>query len=298
MWIFLGLISAFFLGLYDAVRKKALEDNPVIPVLFLASLTGALIFVPLIILSKIGLMHPENIFYVPGADVHQHILALLKSILVGASWIMTYSAMNMLPLTVVAPIRATAPIWTLFGAFFLFMEKLSGLQWLGVVFVLVCFFLLAMAGKSEGILFHRNKWIFAAVGGTILGAASSLFDKYLFSRYDNLFMQSWYAVYLVPVLFPSLLIWYRKRRKSKPFFWSPYIHLIGIILVISDFVYFYALTYPEALISILSVVRRSSVIIAFAAGAIYFRENNLKKKGVALAGILIGIILIFWGTLS
>jgi bacterial/archaeal transporter family protein len=298
MWIILGLISAFFLGLYDAVRKKALEDNPVIPVLFLASLTGALIFVPLIILSKTGLMHSGNIFFVPDSDAHQHLLAFLKALLVGSSWILTYSAMNMLPLTVVAPIRATAPIWTLFGAFFLFLEKLNSMQWLGVMIVLVCFFLLALAGRSEGIIFHRNKWIFAAVGGTLLGAASSLFDKYLFSRYNNMVMQSWYAVYLIPVLIPPLLIWYRKRRETKPFFWSPFIHLIGIILVISDFVYFYALTYPEALISILSVIRRSSVIIAFAAGALYFRENNLKKKGAALAGILIGVILIFWSTLK
>lgn len=297
MWVVLGLVSAIFLGVYDAVRKKVLKDNPVLPVLFLATLTGTVIFLPFIIFSRVGIIGQEAFFYVPRADAHVHFLTILKSILVASSWILAYSALNMLPLTIVAPIRSTAPLWTLIGAVIIFSERLNPVQWIGVLVVLAFFFLFALAGKREGIVFHRNKWIFAAVGATLLGAASSLYDKYLFSQYDNMFVQAWYQVYMIPFLLTALvLLWYPKRKIKTPFQWNFYIHLIGILLVVSDFIYFFALTDPNSLIAILSVLRRSSVVVAFTAGAIYFRENNLKRKGFALIGILAGVVLIFWST--
>ena len=298
MWVFYGLVSAVFLGLYDAVRKKALTDNPVLPVLFLASLTGAFLFIPLIILSHAGIIGQDALLYIPAADIHVHLLALLKSILVGSSWFLAYSALNRLPLTIVAPIRSTAPLWTLIGALIIFSERLTPVQWIGVLIVLIFFYTFSLAGRREGIAFHRNKWVYAAVGATILGAASSLYDKYLFGRYDSMFMQAWYSIYMVPVLLlPLMLLWFPKRKRMSPFRWDPLIHLIAVILVISDFLYFFALSDTESLISILSVLRRSSGILSFFSGALFFGERNLKHKGFALAGIFIGVVLIVLGTL-
>ena len=90
---------------------------------------------------------------------------------------------------------------------------------------------------------------------------------------------------------------YAIRSYYEPLSWNPAIPLIGILLVVSDFVYFYALSDDRALIAILSVIRRSSVIISFAAGALFFKEGNLKRKGLALTGILLGVVLIVVGTL-
>ncbi len=298
MWLVFGLCSAVFLGLYDALRKKVLTDNPVLPVLFLATLTGAIVFIPLIILSHAGIITEGALLFVPRADSFVHLLTFIKAIIVTSSWILAYSALNMLPLTIVSPIRSTAPLWTLIGAVIIFSEQLTPIQWTGVIVVLAFFYLFALAGKREGIIFHRNKWILAAIGATLLGAVSSLYDKFLFSRYDHMFVQAWYQVYMVPILLPFLFVlWYPKRKMKTPFHWNIYIHMIGILLIVSDFLYFYALTKQDSLIAILSVLRRSSVVIAFTAGAIYFKENNLKRKGLALVGILVGIVLIFWGTL-
>ncbi len=114
-----------------------------------------------------------------------------------------------------------------------------------------------------------------------------------------MFVQAWYSLYMIPVLTPLVLIlWYPRRKKLMRFIWSPYIHLIGVILLISDFLYFYALTFDDSLIAVLSVLRRSSVVISFASGAIFFGETNLKRKGLAMLGILIGVTLIVLGTLT
>jgi transporter family protein len=299
MWVLFGLFSAFFLGFYDAVRKKVLNDNAVFPVLFLACTTGGILFLPAILLSGSGVFNPGSLFYVPGGSGQMHILAVIKSVIVGSSWFLAYNAISRLPLTIVIPIRSTGPMWTLMGALIVFHERFTPVQWSGILMVLIFFYYFTLAGRHEGISFFRNKWIFAAIGATFLGALSSMFDKYLFSNYDRMFMQAWYSIYMIPVLFPALmLIWYPRRKKGTVFSWSIYIHLIGVILIISDFLYFYGLSQEGSLIAVLSILRRSSVIISFAAGAIFFGESNLKRKGLALTGIMVGIALILLGTLG
>ena len=47
----------------------------------------------------------------------------------------------------------------------------------------------------------------------------------------------------------------------------------------ADFAYFYALSLPGAMISIVSMVRRGSVLVSFLCGALLFREKNIKSKG-------------------
>jgi transporter family protein len=299
MWVFFGLFSALFLGLYDAIRKKVLGSNPVIPVLFLASFTGAVIFLPFILLSRIGLINSGFMLYIPKGSFDEHLLALYKSILVGSSWFLAYNALSQLPLTIVIPIRSTGPMWTLIAALIIFDERFTPVQWIGIITVMGFFYYFTLAGRKEGINFFRNRWIFAAIGATLLGGASSLYDKYLFSHYDRLFIQAWYSVYMVPVLFPVLMLaWFPRRKTLTKFSWNFSIHLIGIILVVSDFLYFYALSNEGALIGVLSILRRSSVVISFMAGAVFFGERNLKRKGLALAGILLGIALIILGTIG
>ena len=48
----------------------------------------------------------------------------------------------------------------------------------------------------------------------------------------------------------------------------------------ADFAYFYALSLPGAMISIVSMVRRGSVLVSFVCGAVLFRERNLKAKAI------------------
>jgi transporter family protein len=299
MWVALGLFSAFFLGFYDVVRKKVLTNNAIIPVLFLASSTCGLIFVPFVILSHFGIIPPGAILYIPPVTPAMHAMFFLKSVIVGLSWFFGYFALSNLPLTIVTPINSTGPLWTLIGALIIFGERFSGFQWIGIIVVLFFFYIFSLAGKHEGIVFSKNKWIYAVVAGTMLGAVSSLYDKYLFRNYDRIAVQAWYSIYFVPVFLPFvLLIWYPKRKKTPPFLWSRLIPIIGLALVISDFLYFYALSEKDSLIAVLSVVRRSSVIVSFTAGAIFFSEQNLKRKSIALAGIFIGVISIIIGSMK
>lgn len=298
MWVLLGLISSFFLGIYDVSKKWSLNDNAVIPVLFFATLTGMFIFSPFLLTSHLAPAYSSGqIWYIPQQTQTAHLHFMIKAVIVGTSWILAYFALKNLPITIVTPIRASSPLWTLIGALIIFNEQFNLLQWTGMILTLGFYYIFALIGRKEGIQFSKNRWIYAIVLATIIGAGSSLYDKYLIARYDRLAVQAWFSVYLVAFYFPVLLLlWYPARKRNTPFQWRHSIVLIGIFLIIADFTYFYALSYTESLIGILSSLRRSSVIISFAVGAMLFKDKNLKAKWYVLVGILAGISMIYLGS--
>ncbi len=297
MWLFLAIFSSIFLGFYDVLKKSSLKENAFIPVLFLATFTGAVLFLVIVIGSVVGIIPEGNIMFVPKVPIEQHFMFFLKAVIVGTSWFLSYMALSNLPITIVVPIRATGPFWVLIGAVIIFKEHFTPLQWIGIVVVLTFFYIFSLAGKKEGINFFKNKWIFAIIAGTFVGAISGLYDKHLMNHYDRMAVQAWFSIYMVFVMLPFLLILWYPKRKSAPFEWRWAIPAIGIVLSLADFLYFYALSDPDSLIGIVALIRRGSVIIAFSLGAILFKEGNLKRKSVALAGIMVGIVLLVVGSL-
>ena len=72
--------------------------------------------------------------------------------------------------------------------------------------------------------------------------------------------------------------------------------MISILLTAADMVYFVALSDTDAMISVVSMIRRGSVVVSFACGALLFRERNLKAKTLDLALIIIGMVFLYFGS--
>jgi len=90
------------------------------------------------------------------------------------------------------------------------------------------------------------------------------------------------------------ITWFPKAEKRKAFIWRWSIPLVGILLQTADYFYFRALQDPDALIMLLSAIKRSQIIIAVVIGGLIFKEQNKRKKLVPLAGIMIGVFLILY----
>lgn len=303
MWLAFAFLSAALLGFYDVFKKQSLKDNAVLPVLFLNTLFCSLIFLPFILLSAFGSLE-GSVFYVPvvGWEVHQYIV--LKACIVLSSWVLGYFGMKHLPITIVGPINATRPVMVLVGALLVFGERLNIYQWIGVLLAVFSFFLLSKSGKKEGIDFKHDRWIYAIVGAAVLGAVSGLYDKFLMAPVeqggiglDRMVVQGWYNIYQFLMMGVMLiLLWWPKRKTTTPFHWHWAILLISIFLSAADFVYFYALSLEGAMISIVSMVRRGSVIVSFLFGAMIFKEKNLKSKAFDLLLVLLGMLFLYWGS--
>ena len=304
MWLILAFMSAALLGCYDSFKKEALRENAVLPVLFLNTLFSSLIFLPFIILSATTHTLDDTVFFVASGGWDEHKYVLLKALIVLSSWVLGYFGMKHLPLTIVGPINATRPVMVLVGALLVFGERLNGWQWAGVALAILSFLMLSRSGKKEGIDFKHDHWIWMIVGAAALGAISGLYDKYLMAPVESggvglnrMLVQSWYNIYqCFMMLAMLLLLWWPKHKETTPFRWHWSIIFVSLFLSTADFMYFYSLSLPEAMISIVSMIRRGSVVVSFLFGAAFFHEKNLRAKAVDLALVLLGMIFLAIGS--
>ena len=301
MWLILAFISASLLGLYDVAKKVALKDNAPLKVLLLNTLFSSLLFSPVILnsLFDFGWFEGSD-FDVSAGDISAHIAVFAKAVLVLSSWVFGYFGLKELPLTIAAPIHATRPVLTLIGAMIIFGERLNATQWAGVLFALVSLFMLSRSGKKEGIIFSHNRGVLFVGLAAILGACSGLYDRHIMHSLEPMFVQSWYTLYQAVLMSITIFILtflkVRKEGSSDPFHWSWAVPLISLFLSAADVSYLFAFPAKDAMISVVSMIRRSSVLVSFTCGAIIFKERNLRAKAIDLAMIFIGALLLYIGT--
>ncbi len=296
-WITATLISACMLGCYDLSTKHAVRDNAVLPVLFFANVCSATVWVALLAWPSIAPGQLPPALHVSSLTLFQHAQLLLKSTIVAGSWICSYFAVKHLPISIAAPVRATGPMWTLLGAVLLLGERPSWLEGLGIVITLASFVGLSLAGRHEGIHFHRNKWIGFLFGGTLLGTVSGLYDKFLLGRagFSAATVQCWFSIYLAVLFLPLAIGWKFRWWQRHEFHWRWSILAVSVFLLLADFLYFDALRNPEALVSLVSSLRRGSTLVAFAGGLFIFHEKNGLAKLPAVLGVVAGIVLTILG---
>jgi drug/metabolite transporter (DMT)-like permease len=222
-----------------------------------------------------------------------------KGFLVSASWIFGYFALKHLPITIAGPIRSSAPLWTILFAVFFLGEKPAPIQWLGVGMILVAFYGFSLLGRAEGIRFHRDKWVACLLVATLLGAMSVVYDKVLLQNLGLRVatLQFWFAVYLVVVMLPFVLVWRfgLKEADRGTFEWRWMIPAVGVGLLVTDSLYFAAIASEGALISVISPIRRTSAMVGFLGGILILKERqNLRWKAVALLLMIAGVAVLNW----
>ena len=281
MWIWLTLFSAILLGSYDIIKKQAVRSNSVLWVLFGATALSTLFLTP---------------FFSAG-PLDDHLRLMAKAVLVSSSWISGLIAIKLLPLTTVSTIKASRPMFVVIFSLILFQEKLNLMQWGGVLLVTAALFMLGRSSKKEGITFTSNKGLVWMVVSVLTGVASALYDKHILGIMEPLFVQSWTNLYISVILALILLVErLRNRQGFRKFRWDWKLLVIAVLITGSDMLYFFAVNQEDALLSVISMTRRCSVLITFIGGAIIFRENNIRDKAIDLAILLGGLTLLLFGS--
>lgn len=294
MWVLFALVSALCLGFYDVFKKISVKGNNVAVVLMLNTMFQTLFMSPVIIgelaEGSIGL----------GETLYGHLLIVIKAVIVLSSWLLGYFAIKHLPLTIQGPINASRPVMVLVGALLIFGEKLNLLQWAGILLGFASLYFIARIGSKEGFSFTHSRWLWMAIGATVLGAVSALYDKYLMQFFRPTDVQAWYSLYQCVIMTATLLI-LRKcspamQRDSGRFHWTWAIPFISVFLTVADLAYFYSLSVDGAMISVISMVRRGSVIVPFLYGVMVLREKNVKAKAIDLGILFLSLMLLVLGS--
>ena len=276
----MALASAVLLGVYDVAKKSALKRNGVYFILLLATALSALFVSPFLTLGN-------------GPD---HLRLIFKAVLVTASWVSGMIALQLLPITTVSTFKTSRPMFVVLFSILLVGERLNWQQWLGVAAVLLSLWLLSVNSEREGISFKGNKGFWALVVSIFTGVASALWDKHIMSGMQPLFVQSWTNIYIT-LLLALIMLLRRCKGISEPVRWDWTIVLIALLITGADMLYFFSLKEDGALLSVISLIRRSSVIITFTLGAALFKEKRIAQKAGVLLLMLAGVTVLMVGSL-
>lgn len=322
------------MGFYDVSKKRALQRGDVLTVLAGSVCISALMLCLPLLLSRLSPEMMENtMFYVPKIGARGHLLIFAKSCIVLSSWVFAYISVKYLPLSVVSPMQATRPMWTLVGAMLIFGERLNGWQWAGVVCALGSIFLFSLANKphkeirssdrtiedvphtsqptnnsNAGHLNTSNstrKYYLCLLLAILIGAGSGLYDKYMMRHYDHNAVQVYYTAYQALMM---LVIWLCNRWKTRYASEGTShsiinrrlllpVACISLFLVLSDYVYMLALSDPSSMIAVVSTIRRGGTIIPFLYGILILKEPNAGKKLACLTGVAIGLLCLALGSI-
>jgi len=283
MWLWMAIGSAVLLGFYDIAKKQALQRNSTLVVLLVATALSAVLLSPCL--------------FIYGGSAMDHLSLLMKAVLVTASWVSGMIGLRLLPITICSTMKATRPFLVVIFSIILFGEQLNGWQWGGVVFALIAVLMLSRTGRSEGINFARNKGVYAMALSICAGAASALYDKFIIKGMEPLFVQSWSNFYISLLL--VVCIFFKARYDSSwklGFKWDWTLLLIALLITGADALYFFALRQDGSLLSVISLARRSSVIVTFAFGSIIFKETNIRAKALSLLVLMVGMVLLMIGS--
>lgn len=290
MWIILALCSAVGLGFYDIMKKLSVRDNNVPIVLLLNTIFGTLLLSPVLI----GGIANGNLGLGDTITGHAHII--VKAVIVLSSWILGYFAIKHLPLTIQGPINATRPVLVLVGALVIFGERLNLIQWTGILLGFASLFFISRIGSKEGFSFRHSRWLWMSIGATMLGATSALYDKYLLTLYPPLEVQAWYSLYQAIIMGLIVMALRRCGKGGGQFRWRWAIVGISLFLTGADICYFYSLSLPDSMISIVSMIRRGSVLVSFAYGVLILHERHVRQKLVDLGLLLASLLLLILGS--
>ncbi|MBQ1635091.1 MAG: EamA family transporter [Bacteroidales bacterium] len=279
MWVLLAVFSAILLGTYDVAKKQALRKNGTFAVLLVATALSTLFVSPFL---RIG----------PAED---HLKLALKAVLVTASWVSGMEGLKRLPLTTVSTIKGSRPVFVVLFSIILFGERLNWMQWLGIAIVLGALYMLGFTSRRDASAQVR-KTGFIWMGISVLtGVASALYDKYIMKGMEPMFVQSWTNLFITIILALCVLV-KRLQARSDKFRWDWTLVLVAVLITGADALYFFALKQPDALLSIISVVRRASVLVTFVLGAIIFHEGNIRAKGLNMLLMAAGVVLLLIGS--
>lgn len=275
MWIYLSIISAVLLGIYDFAKKQAVSRNSVMRVLFVSTSLTSLLLLPC---------------YEKGST-EEFLMILPKVMLVGLSWISGLQGMKLLPLTTSSTIKASRPVFVVLFSIILFGEKLNDGQWAGVLLSLSALWLLGRSSRKEGIVFGRDKGVWWMVVSVITGVASALYDKHIMHGLSPNFVQSWSSLGIALFYGVMLLFQEMGSKERSRFVWDWNIVTVSVSILLADMAYFHALKDPDALLSIVSLMRRGCAIVTFALSVIILKEKNALSKAIDLSLLMIGMTI-------
>ncbi len=287
LWIFLVLLYGILKGAREILKKKALEKNSTIEVLFVYTLLSFLIVLP-------------DAGNAAGMELRFYFYIAAKSFVIFLAWMCSFKAIRKMPISLYGVLDLSRVMFaTLLGVIVLH-EVLSGYQVVGLLFVSAGLLLLKYRPRrgrraeteqaAQGVGFV---YVVMAFASCMLNALSGLLDKILMRDISSAQLQFWYMLFLV-LFYLLYILLTRTPVDLKSAVRNRWVWMLSILFVIADRALFSANGMPGSRITVMTLLKQAGCVVTILAGKYLFREKDTTHKMVCamiiIAGIVIGVM--------
>lgn len=283
MWIWLVLLYGVLKGVREIVKKKALEKNSTIEVLFMYTFLSFVMVLPTT-RQAMG-VEPRFYFYIA-----------MKSFVIFLAWMCSFRAIKRMPISLYGVLDLSRVLFaTLLGVIVL-QEALGFPQVIGLLFVSAGLLFLKYKPKSlreAEKLAGENveaKFVVMAFLSCLLNALSGLLDKLLMRDITSSQLQFWYLLFLTLFYLLFILI-SRTPVNWKRAVCNRWVWLLSLLIVIADRALFVANGMEGSKVTVMTLLKQAGCVVTILAGRFLFREKNTGHKLVCAAIIIAGIVI-------
>ena len=293
MWIWLTLLYGVLKGVREIVKKKALEKNSTIEVLFLYTVLAFLFVLP-DAKNAVGL-EPKYYFYIA-----------LKSFVIFLAWIFSFRAIKGMPISLYGVLDLSRVLFATALGVIVLQETLGAWQTAGLILVSVGLLLLKyhpgmfskkmllnkmlLKKQTENIERVEPKIVVMAFASCLFNAVSGLLDKILMKDINSSQLQFWYLLFLA-LMYLVFIILTRTPIHMGSILRNYWIWILSILIVIADRALFLANGIEGSKVTVMTLLKQSGCVVTILAGRFLFREKNTGHKLVCAAIIIIGIVI-------
>lgn len=285
MWVWLVLLYGVLKGVREIVKKKALEKNSTIEVLFMYTFLSFAMVLP----SAGKAMGVESRFW---------FYIALKSFVIFLAWMCSFRAIKRMPISLYGVLDLSRVLFATMLGVAVLQERLGVFQTVGLIFVSAGLLLLkyrpghlreaAAAGGAVEV-----KYVVMAFASCMLNAVSGLLDKILMRDITSDQLQFWYLFFLT-LFYLFYILLSRTHIDWKRAFCNRWVWLLSLLIVIADRALFVANGMEGSRITVMTLLKQAGCIVTILAGRFLFKEKNTTHKlicaGVIIAGIVIGVM--------
>ena len=280
MYIFLALLSALFLGCYEVLKKVSLKKSSIHETLFFYCLCG--FFVSLVFINK-----------AISIDFIDVLIILMKSGIIVLNWFLVLKCMQKLDVAIVVCFSLLNTTLVVFFSHFIFGEVITIMHFLSLFFIATGIILLTLLERKETKeqVDNQYKYVIFLVLGSMLGACSAMLDKYLINvrNVESGAVLVWF-LFFNSIIYGMIYLCKNKKIEFKKLKSNYWLVLTGIGIALADVVYYSAISLAGAQISLISILRKCSVIVATILASLFLKEKHLFKKLGVLVIMIIGIM--------
>ena len=284
LWIVLVLLYGILKGVREILKKKALEKNSTIEVLFMYTFLSFLIVLP-DVRHATG-MAPKFYFYIS-----------IKSFVIFLAWMFSFKAIKKMPISLYGVLDLSRVMFaTLLGVFVL-QEVLGRYQVAGLLFVSAGLLLLKyrphrMRDEAGGSGEQRvgTVYVVMAFASCMLNALSGLLDKLLMREISSAQLQFWYMFFLV-LFYLLYILFTRIPVRMGSVIRNKWVWLLSVLFVIADRALFIANGMPGSRITVMTLLKQAGCVVTILAGRYLFKEKETTHKMICALIIIMGIVI-------